>query len=428
VIPLFPFVAAGHPFHARLESLRSMIDGHGRALEWTGAGGNGRATIHAEIKALPAPQGGWLFDRFYWSRQTWDGPPSRPFRAITLSYAAKTDQTEWYEFPEDSYLTTMAGFFGAGSAPVEVLRYVPLRRLTFRAADVEGRAIIGKFKRRSRFCQAHELLGLVADAVGRAAPGFAVSRPLAIDGERCLYYQSALSGENLADLIREDNCAELLHAVGSLHGALHGVEAPGAPAWDREAFLAGLRRDCAWIGMFEPQQGPLLAAVRSRLEAQAPEALAGPPVFCHGDFVCSQILVGEEGWSVTDFDLCHIGDPYRDMAILLASLPYDVPLLRDAAGGARPGTPRLLQTAAEAYLEGYRERTGRPLDRLRLIWHRIAAEIYYLALMLKKDQFSRTLADHRLGLIRMLAAGLEESRDSARRPAGMHLGEGGMRP
>lgn len=406
---LFPFIGPGHPFFAQVEDFRRRIAAHPRASAWAEEHAGQPTTIHAEVKALPAPGGDWQFDRFYWSLQSWDAAAAQPFDAITLSYAAKTGQTEWYDFPRDSYLTTMADFFRGEAAPVEVLRYVPLRRLTFRARAGQGEPVIGKFKRRSRFREAYGLLGVVAAAIEDAVPGFAVSRPLAIDEARCLYYQSALAGSNLADAVDRDNCDDLLAAVGALHSSLHEVPVAALPVAEPAALLHRVRRDMSWISFFEPQHAPLFENVLTLLQRHAGAVVGGPAVFCHGDFVCSQILMAEEGWSVTDFDLCHRGDPCRDMAILLASLPYDLPLFQAGAAGEGPADRSLLERAAGAYLRGYAGQAGAQVDPLRLAWHRIGAEIYYLALMLKKDRFARPLADHRLDLVRALARRLEDS-------------------
>jgi hypothetical protein len=106
---------------------------------------------------------------------------------------------------------------------------------------------------------------------------------------------------------------------------------------------------------------------------------------------------------VTDFDACHRGDPYRDMGIFLASLSYDVPLFR-----APSVTAGLLEFAIRAYLSGYESRTGHQLDAARLLWHRLAAEVYYLALMFKKDWYEPTRFARALDRVGSLAASLAE--------------------
>ena len=404
---LFPFVGPGHPFFARVEEFRALIAAHPRLARVAGGDHAGRTAVHAEIKAVPDAAAGWQIDRFYWSLQRWDRAVARPFSAITLYWSAKNRRARWHEFPDDPYLATMAGFWqrARGEDAAEVLRYVPLRRLTFRARDATGTAAIGKFKRRSRFREAYELLGTVADAVERVAPGFAVARRLAIDEERCLYYQTALPGHNLADSLCEDGTEGLLARAGGLLERLHRLPAARLPQRDRGTAFDELRRDVRWIGLFEPTEAGPMADVLALLERLAPRVLALPTVFCHGDFVCSQILAGEEGWAVTDFDLAHQGDAYRDIAILLASLPYDVPRFQDSGSGAIDA--HRLEAAEKAILSGYEQSAGDSLDPLRLAWHRAAAEIYYLALMFKKDQFSRAAADCRLAAIRRLRQQIE---------------------
>jgi aminoglycoside phosphotransferase len=411
-IPLFRFIASDHPFAPQVERFRRAIAAHPRHAELTAAARAGRATIHAEIKALPEPGETWRLDRFYWSLQTWDGPAPLPFRASTLSFAAKNAALEWYEFPADAYLTTMADYFEAARArpdePIDVLRYVPLRRFTFLTRDAAGVPIIAKFKRRSRFQSAYDLLGTVFEALRPERVGFSVSAPAGLDAQRCLYFQSALPGTNLVELLTPGNLASLLGRVGSLHRALHETPVERAPGWDREAFMAGLRRDLAWIGFMLPQHRARLGELLAAVEAVAAEAIGRARAFCHGDFVCSQILAAGDAWSVTDFDLCHNGDPYRDIAIFLASLAYDVPLLERDAGG--PSGAALAQQAAAAYLAGYEERAGERLDARSLLCHRVCAEIYYLGLMLKKDRYDPIAFERRVGAASRLARSLRSSR------------------
>lgn len=409
-IPLFRFLSADHPFAPLVARFAQAIAEHPRHRQLHEAALSGRATIHAEIKALPDPAGGWRLDRFYWSLQTWDGPPPFPFRALTLSFAAKNGALEWYEFPADSHLTNMAEYFADSAVHparrVDVLRYVPLRRFTFRMRDASGSPVIAKFKRRSRFLSAYTLVGQVYAALQPDSVGFSVAAPAGVDPARCLYCQSALPGTSLADLLDPENIAAMLGRVGTLHRALHEASVAALPIWDREAFMADLRRDVAWIGFTLPACRDRVDAVLRIVEGAAPDSIGCSLAVCHGDFVCSQILVAESGWSVTDFDLCHLGDPYRDIAIFLASLAYDVPLL--AQGNA------LLERAAAAYLAGYARRAGAPLDHRRLVCHRVCAEIYYLALMLKKDRYDAAAFAHRLASASRLAGELE----GADRPTG----------
>src|SRR5262249_16667475 len=156
------------------------------------------------------------------------------------------------------YLTTMAAFFEeehdwhngrSGEPRIDVLRYVPLRRLTFRIAgrDDAQTPIIGKFKRRSRFKEAYDKLITVAHGAEHATATFSVAVPRGIDEAHCLYFQEAKPGENLAALLQQDNCGELLYRVGVVHRELHGLDIPNVPVWDFDVFLRNLQRDVRWI-------------------------------------------------------------------------------------------------------------------------------------------------------------------------------------
>src|SRR5262249_2211645 len=220
-IKLFPFIRAGHPFYPQMQRLQAAL----RAHPWHDAllerlASDERTIIHAEIKALPGPAYGWLLERFYWSCQYWDATRPLPFQALTLSYAAKTDQITWSAFPQDTYLKTMAAFFEEEHGPhkgrseeprIDVLRYVPLRRLTFRITgrDEAQTPIIGKFMRRSKFQEAYDRLSTVAHGVEHATATFSVAVPRGIDEARCLYFQEAKPGENLAALLEQENVDKL---------------------------------------------------------------------------------------------------------------------------------------------------------------------------------------------------------------------------
>lgn len=403
--PPFAFVPAGHPFRPAIDDFAQRI-----AVRMADLGADESTAdaaephvVHAEIKALPDGDG-FRIERFYWSAQRWDDGPG--FRAWTLEYAARDGAPRWQDFPHDSYLPALAGFFGADAAP-RVLRYVPLRRFTFRADDGRGGARIGKFKRRSRYRQAYALLAAVHRAVGRGAPGFAVAAPLAIDDGRGLYFQEHLPGDDLAARLDERNAEALLFRTGTLHARLHPLPADELPAGEPAALPDAVRRDLRWIAFLRPDLADVTARAAERLVARAPGLRAD--AFCHGDFVCSQVLVDARQWAVTDFDLCGRGDSRRDLAIFLASLSYDVPHFAGLMRGAPTLADAAWGAARDAYLAGYAAAGGDDprRDPRRLAWHQACAEIYYLALMLKKDRVQPAVFDAGLRRLRDALAGLD---------------------
>jgi aminoglycoside phosphotransferase (APT) family kinase protein len=88
------------------------------------------------------------------------------------------------------------------------------------------------------------------------------------------------------------------------------------------------------------------------------------------------VLVDGDACAVVDFDDAALGDAYADVGAMIAGLAFDAPEL--AGDGALDA----------AYLEGYRERTGRPLDERRLRAHRLRARLATLASRLRKGRLS----------------------------------------
>lgn len=406
-LPFFAFLPAGHAFRPQVEAFAAELAARpdclalarGEGLDPACGESAGRTAIHAEIKAVPVAGGGFALDRFYWSGQRWS---AGGFAASTLTYAARDGRAAWQEFPHDPYLDPLAGHFGPAAQGCEVLRYVPLRRFTFRTPHPTAGVAIGKFKRRSRFRQAYALLEQVSAAVARRDPGFAVAAPLGIDALRGLYFQQALPGEDLAQRLDATNAEALLERVGELHARLHRLVVPGLEAWRPDALRAAVAQDLAWIAFVRPELGAEMRRAATLLAARTPALTT--EASCHGDFVCSQVLVDGDRWAITDFDLACLGDPCRDAAMFVAGLGYDLPWLARALAAGRPGAAQDVARCAGAYLGAYA--ATRPAARRftpdRLAWHLASAEVYYLALMLKKDRYAAPA----------FAAGLERLRDA----------------
>lgn len=372
---LFPFVHAAHPFAPLVERFRAAVDLVTDTPD----------VVHAEVKATETPDGGWTVNRLYWSGQRF----SEGFSARTLVYDASTDAMTWHTFPRDPRLPGLCH-----PADAQVLRYVPLRRLTLRTIDAAtGCALIAKFKRSSRLADSYDRLVRVSAAVSTTPAAFRIPIPLGLDAQRGVFFQSAEAGDDLSTSIDSHSLEGTFDRLGELHRELHELEVAGLPRWPTNP-LEDLRRNVHWIAFCEPRLAGLMACVWKTALRTAPPP--SPPVVCHGDLVCSQALVAHGAWTFTDFDLCHRGDAYRDVAILLASLQYDVPML---------ASHDLLQRATAAYLGGYARGAGHRLDESRLLWHLLLAETYYLALGFTK---SRSAPDRLERAVERLRASLTQ--------------------
>jgi aminoglycoside phosphotransferase (APT) family kinase protein len=98
-----------------------------------------------------------------------------------------------------------------------------------------------------------------------------------------------------------------------------------------------------------------------------------------------QVLVDGVDLAVVDFDDAAVADPYADLGTMIAGLALDAPLLFGGEGSA--GAP-----AIAAYLDAYRDRTGRALDERRLQAHLLRAELAVLANRLRKGRMTAGVA------------------------------------
>lgn len=367
--PMFDFLGQDHPFAGRVRGFRARLD------ERTAPSG-ARRQVSSEVKGRRTSLG-FALDRFYCSMQAWDTPGGEPFESTTLYWSARTG-AQWVQFPAEPFLRHIPAYLASlpshrGGSSYDVLRYVPLRRFTFRAGG-----LVGKFKRPSR----------LQDSAGRATAVVAAAQhsPVAVpamrgvDAVHSIYFQDAVDGPALSDLVGPGNVTDLLGQAGQVHAEFHALDAPGLPvAADPLAPLEDVVHSTDWIAALCPPMTAWLNATRDRLLATAPATSAAASGTCHGDLVLSHLLVTDTGCTVIDLDLAHIGDRYRDLALFLAGLPADAPTLAT-------GAPTLLAEAERAYLGAYEDRSGERLDARRLAWHRASAELHQLAVLFAKDR------------------------------------------
>jgi hypothetical protein len=385
--PLFAFVEDDHPFAPAIERFRERVASRADALAWRA---DPRTVVHTELKGAALPDGGFAIDRMYCSLQRSDDE----FAALSLCFAARHGRTEWYAFPDEPYLAGLRPFVegralvaDTDGAAFDVLRYVPLRRFTFRGRlrTRPGREVIGKVKRASRVHEARDRGVAIARAVAAAGRPFSVAAPLGIDAEHRISYQGVVVGRPLSDLVADP--ADVADA-GAVQHLFHRLPARGLPAWDQDAFVRRIARDVEWIAFLRPETEPVVERVR-RAIARAPHPLdEGATACCHGDWVCSHVYRSPAGFAVIDLDLAARADPHWEIAMALAALARDVPLLEAACSDPAADATAALRRAEAAYVDGYRAAARVALDERRLRFWRLCGEVYELALMLTKDRYA----------------------------------------
>ena len=191
-------------------------------------------------------------------------------------------------------------------------------------------------------------LAVLAELVPDAQDGFELACEL------------AGRGESFAPL-----AADLGRVLAELHTVLRRA-LPEGPGLDASAFVAVLRRRAGEAVDAAPELADRADEVRavlddleSRLSA---EADAAPLQTIHGDLHLGQVLHGDAGWKVLDFE----GEPQRpveertapdlplrDVAGILRSLGY-------AAAVGEAQDPAWETEAADAFLDAYRVAAGPP--------------------------------------------------------------------
>jgi len=414
---LFACVGPDHPFSSHMECLRAEVGGHPLCGETM------RHASTTEVRALmrgrPVPGGGWRLKRVYVSFQSRiDSSPLR-FHSVTLFYSGRTARTESYKFPHDPSLTPAPFFAGAATRgfEIDVLRYIPRRRLTFRIhrpSDAEA-PTVGKFVRHAELDSAYTTLAKVRRAVTAVGTTFSVAAPMGIERDLGLFFQEARPGTPLTTSLDPHRCGDLLRVVGSIHRDIHALTVPGVPTWDVRAFLHNVTNDITWVSFFQPAHASFLEDLRELLVAHVPPVDPRTYTFCHGDFRCSQVLREAGRWSVVDFDGAMRADPYLEIAHMMTFLKYDVPRFREFFADPERDRTDLVEAAGRAYLEGYEERAQQAVDPKRLLWYRIGSEIHYLDRMISRDLFNPVAFDRTLTLLgdlhqQLLARGASNDR------------------
>ena len=337
--------------------------------------------MHAELRVGLSAGGDVERRRFYWSTQHRDSRSPLGFSARTL-YCRATGAPQVYAFPAEPVLTWLDDADGPlrsnGHVPhVEILRYIPLRRLTFRLHDGAGlpASVIAKVKRTGGLNRAVNAFLAVHQAAGRSRSDVPrVPQILRLEPPRHVLYLEELPGETLNVAIDNLPLAEAMEQLGKLHRSLQELDVRGLPKRLGTAdWLQDARQAATQIGWFVPSVARQAEAVYAELVRSAPDG--GRLLFCQGDFLPGQILCDPSGWSVIDFDDSRYADPLSEVAALYAVLPRELGLAGDLA-----------ELARRTYLEAYAGRAGESFDETRWQWFLVLVQLTGLAKRLVKGR------------------------------------------
>lgn len=373
---LFRFVRDDHPFAEHVRRAQALVEEAEPYFRLADDPERGALTVRKLLRLSADEPGRLRWLDLSLQRTDADGR----FDAATFLYSAAKKQLTCYEFPADPCLVTLPKHASEGRLGSRVLQFVPRQRLAYLTPD--GR--VGKLMRATDLPLAYDRLRRVHAAVERADVSFDVAAPAGVDLEEGVFFQGFLPGRDAAASLTEANLTELMQEAGAVQAELHGLDVPGVGPWSPQAFVRELESHVELVSLFRPSEGALLQHALVRLVRDRPEPSGF--AFCHGDLRCSHLLKHDRAWSVIDFDGCRLGDPYQDIARLLAFLKRDVPLLRERFADPLSRS-LLLDEAVAALVDGYEVRAGAVLNGRRLLWYLTAHEPHYLARMFKRDLY-----------------------------------------
>ena len=378
----FPAVEPSSAVDDALQPLRDVIAGDPGLAVGPGA------SVRAEVLPRPTRDGGWELRRCYWSVQRPDPSAVFGFRARTLFWDRRAAAARIIDFPDEPVMDWLVSADGGAlsshgeQARLRILRYIPLRRVTFLLEDAPGlpNRVIAKTKRTKSIVRATRALVSARRAAERAGVDtFRLPQPVRLDARRRLLYLAELPGRALPDVLAagELDRDEALHRLGRVHREVHELDPTHVRVRRTEDWLAITAVAADQIAALVPSAGPRVEALVARLATTPPDD--ADLAFCQGDFVPSQILCDPGGWAVLDFDDAHHADPHAEVAALYVALGRELP----------HESPKDADAARRAYLAGYVERAGRPLDPARWRWFAAVAQVRYLARRLVKGRASR---------------------------------------
>lgn len=353
------------------------------------------AHVHTELRVRRGRDGGAGLMRFYWSRQVTDRNAPWGFAARTI-YCDKRDPTpRVHEFPSEPALTMLTDENGPlrdDGLPrnAQVLRYIPLRRVTFRLRDGAGLppSVIAKAKRPSGLERAVTAFRAAHLAAARRGAGaLSVPRLLGHDSHRGVLYLEELPGQALDVALHRLDVAEAMQRLGESHRDLQELEVEGnLPRKGTADWLADAQHAATQIGLFVPSLAAAAEAVHDTLVRTAPDD--GRLLYCQGDFLPGQILCDEARWSIIDLDDSRYADPLSDVAALYAALPREHGVPSDR-----------LEEAQQTYLDSYARRSGEPIDQDRWRWFLSLTRLTLLAKRLVKGRATLEEATATMDLI-----------------------------
>jgi|GEM_PF-497845 len=249
----------------------------------------------------------------------------------------------------------------AGDLAIELVRHVPERKGVLRIVRSPGSGDAAYAKIHTRRDAAR--LGNLQRAL--QARNLPVGALLAVDAARHMTVVRAVPGRTLRALRDTDGAGEIptwtaaaVAAVGRLHGLPATCRvASMLPRRSADDEAGAVRAAGAYIDALLPSSSPIAGRLAERIAT----AIAVSPWrarIVHGDWYDRQVLVGDDGVFLIDFDDAAIGEPAFDHGTFVAHYGAWAAEATVATGAAEHGAARRAQATTDAVRDIVRTLVG----------------------------------------------------------------------
>lgn len=272
---------------------------------------------------------------------------------------------------------------------VHQVNYKPRKRCVLRY-DFDWRGPAGELRHPSVYSKTYSTrksdyiytaLRSTWEGLSRRKSALLVPRPMCYFKSLNTIWQEAWNGTPLSEMIIKGDWDTHLPRIAESLAALHlgdfdCFELRPAPSLAK--ILENVHGDEADIAVFFGGTRPEIRGVVAELEAQQTRlnSVQVPSTPIHGTFKLSQILVGETGVAVVDFDGVAVGDPLYDVAEFIASI-----LVLRAKHGL--STERVA-SGIGPFLRTYADQVLWACDLARIRWYTTAFLLAHIHSLLKR--------------------------------------------
>jgi aminoglycoside phosphotransferase len=189
----------------------------------------------------------------------------------------------------------------------------------------------GKVYRDNREAYCYELLRAAWEASCASDGLWQAARPVlhlpywrlvvqeAVSGQQFRYWLAELTPDNAG----EAELQQVEHHLKLIAAAIRSLQwsAPRlGPICDFAQLWLGQEKNLAYLGQSQPELAAEIAQIRHALRSWERQIPAAPLVFAHCDFAHGNVLVGDHGIGIIDFDRAGQAEPAYDVAYFLTHL------------------------------------------------------------------------------------------------------------